>query len=76
MFNHLRYVPCSDCGVAVARSEKHEHVCDRERLVDHQIFQLRDELAGLEDEIDAYLDSPRGRFESWWATRERRCRAG
>jgi hypothetical protein len=27
---------------------------------------------GLEDEIDAYLASPRGQFESWWATRERR----
>jgi hypothetical protein len=72
----FRYAPCPDCGVAVARAEKHEHVCDRDRLVEHQIFQLRDELDGLEDEIDAYLDSPRGRFESWWATRERRCSAG
>jgi hypothetical protein len=26
----------------------------------------------LEDEIDAYLASPRGHFELWWATRERR----
>lgn len=31
---------------------------------------------GLEAEIDAYLTSPRGRLELWWATRERRCSAG
>jgi hypothetical protein len=75
VFRHLKHVACSECGAAVGRSEKREHVCDRERLIDHQMFQLRDELAGLEDEIDAYLDSPRGRLEAWWAT-ERRCRAG
>jgi hypothetical protein len=52
-----------------------EHACDRERLVEHQLF-LADEVAGLEDEINAYLESPRGRFELWWATRERRCAEG
>jgi hypothetical protein len=41
-------------------------VCDREQLVEHQ-------LSGLQDEIDAYLASPRGRFDLWWATRQRRC---
>jgi hypothetical protein len=64
-FLHLRVERCRDCGAEVARASRHEHACDRERLVEHQ-------LSGLEDEIDAYLASPRGRLELWWATRERR----
>jgi hypothetical protein len=64
-FRHRPLARCPDCGAAVARARRDEHVCDRERLVEYQ-------LNGLEDEIDVYLTSPRGRFESWWATRERR----
>ncbi|HYX77185.1 MAG TPA: hypothetical protein VE757_08420 [Gaiellaceae bacterium] len=63
-FGHSLFARCLDCGAAVACATRHEHVCDRERLVEHQ-------LNGVEDEIDAYLASPRGLFESWWATRER-----
>ncbi|MGN6430007.1 MAG: hypothetical protein ACTHNB_04640 [Gaiellaceae bacterium] len=63
-FLHPRVERCRDCGAAVARASQQEHACDREQLVEHQ-------LKGLEDEIDAYLASPRGRFELWWATRER-----
>ena len=63
-FGHPLFARCLDCGAAVACATWHEHVCDRERLVEHQ-------LNGVEDEIDAYLASPRGLFESWWATRER-----
>jgi len=65
-------MPCSDCGAAVERSRKDPHVCDRGRLLDYQMFQLRDEVAGVEGEIGAYLDSPIGRFELWLAERERR----
>jgi len=60
-FRHPRIGRCRDCG-----AKTHDHACDRNRLVEHQV-------SGLEDEIDAYLASPRGRFELWWATRERRC---
>jgi hypothetical protein len=59
-FRHPRIGRCRDCG-----AKAHDDACDRERLVEHQVN-------GLEDEIDVYLASPRGRFESWWATRERR----
>jgi hypothetical protein len=31
----------------------------------------RDELGRFERELDTYLDSPRGRFELWYAERER-----
>jgi hypothetical protein len=65
-------MPCSDCGAAVERASTQEHVCDRSRLIDYQMFQLRDEMAAVDGEVAAYLDSPRGRFELWWAERERR----
>jgi hypothetical protein len=71
-FPQPRHLPCSDCGAAVARSLPHDHACDRERLLDYQIFQLRDEIAAAGDELAAYLDSPRGRFELWSAERDRR----
>ena len=69
-----RYMPCSDCGAAVERASRDVHVCDRARLVDYQMFQLRDEVAAVESELGAHLDSPSGRFELWWAERERRNR--
>jgi hypothetical protein len=66
MFGHPRFAHCLDCGATVACSTRYQHACDRERLVEYQ-------LMGLEAEVDAYLASPRGLFESWWATRQRRC---
>jgi len=66
------FARCRDCGAAIARARRDDHVCDRDRLIEHQLYRLRDDLDGLEDEIQAYLASPRGRFESWWATSERR----
>src|SRR5205823_575293 len=51
-----------------------QHVGERGRLLDYQMFQLRDEVAAVESELGAYLDSPSGRFELWWAERERRRR--
>jgi hypothetical protein len=68
-FGNSLFARCLDCRAAVACAVWHEHVCDRERLVAHQ-------LSGLDDEVDAYLASPRGLFESWWATRARRSQAG
>ena len=75
-FPQPRHLPCSDCGAAVERSRHDEHVCERERLLDYQLFQLRDEIAALGREFAAYLDSPRGRFELWCAERDRRNRRG
>jgi hypothetical protein len=68
-------VPCADCGAPVLQSELEEHVCEHGRWVDHQLFLLRDELAGVDGEIAAYLASPHGRFELAYAERERTRRA-
>ncbi len=66
-----RYMPCIECGAAVERARRDEHVCERERLLDYRMFHLRADVAAIDDEISAYLDSPRGRFELWSAERDR-----
>jgi hypothetical protein len=68
------YMPCDACGVAVARNDRESHVCDRERLLDYQMFQLREEVAELDKQLTAYLASPEGRFELFYAARTRRGR--
>ena len=70
------HLPCSDCGAAVERSLQDEHECNRERLVDYQMFQLRDDIGAVGGELAVYLDSPRGRFELWCAERDRRDQTG
>jgi hypothetical protein len=49
-----------------------DHTCDPERRLEYHLFQLRDEVARLDDGLGAFLDSPQGRFEQWLAERERR----
>ena len=67
-----RHMPCTECGASVAASERDTHVCDPERLLDYRVFQLREEVAGFENVLKAYLNSPQGRFAQWLAERERR----
>ncbi|MBD0338792.1 MAG: hypothetical protein ICV67_05835 [Thermoleophilia bacterium] len=47
------------------------HECARERWLDYQIFQLRAEVASFDVQLAAFLASPRGRFESYYAERQR-----
>ena len=68
----LRFVPCEDCGASIAKSEYEAHVCEPNRRLEYQMIQHRDDLAGVEDEIRTYFDSPAGRFEVWYAERKRR----
>jgi hypothetical protein len=66
-----RFMPCPDCGESVATDARDEHRCDDERWLTYQLFQLREEIGSFEDQVAAYLDSPRGRFELWDAQRRR-----
>jgi len=66
-----RYLPCPDCGDSVARSELAAHVCREERRCDYVAFQVGVEVAVFEEELACYLASPRGRFELYYAARER-----
>jgi hypothetical protein len=70
------HMPCPECGAAIPRVELASHVCERERWLDYQVLARRKELGRLEEELDAFLSTPRGRFELWYASRERRRRWG
>jgi hypothetical protein len=65
------HMPCPDCGAGVPRAEAAGHECDPERLLDYRLFQLRDDIAGLDGALTDYLGSPEGRFAAWLAERER-----
>jgi hypothetical protein len=67
-----QHMPCAECGASVRVRELDEHTCDPERRLEYRIFQMRDEVAGFEHGLGAYLDSPHGRFEQWLAERDRR----
>ena len=70
-----RYIPCPACGASLERRDD-AHECERERWLEFQLFQLRDEVDELEAELVEYLASPRGRFELYYAERERARRRG
>jgi hypothetical protein len=55
----------------VHRDKLETHRCDPERRLDYAMFQLRLEVDAFDRELDAYLESPRGRFEQWDAERRR-----
>ena len=63
---------CAECGASVPVGAPDEHVCLEERRLAYELFKLRAELAAFEDEFAAYLESAHGRFELWYAERERR----
>ena len=73
-FAHSHYMPCSECGASLATDERTDHVCDPERRLEYRLFQLRDEVAGFDDGLRDYLESPQGRFDQWLAERDRRRR--
>jgi hypothetical protein len=69
--SHPSFVPCAECGAALAHAERDRHECDEERKLDHQLVQLRDEIAEFDAALTAYLDSPSGRFDVWYAEQRR-----
>jgi hypothetical protein len=70
-FPQPRHAPCTECGASVERAAAGSHECDLERLLDHRLLQLRDEIAAFDEQLTAWLASPRGRFAAWLAERGR-----
>lgn len=70
-FPQPSHMPCPDCGASVRVGELDRHACDGERQADYELFQLREEIGAFDDELAAYLASPRGRFAVWDAERRR-----
>ena len=69
------FMPCVECGASVGRPDRESHVCDDERVLEYRLFQLRDGVAAFDADLGAWLSTPAGRFERWYAERGRR-RAG
>ena len=70
-FPQPHYMACLDCGASVARGDAETHSCDPERRAEFLMVRWRGELARLEQEFSRYLESPRGRFDEWYAARRR-----
>jgi hypothetical protein len=71
-FAHSPFMPCPECGASVAVATETAHTCNPDRRLDFELFQLREEISSLGGQIGEYLSSARGRFEQWYAERERR----
>jgi hypothetical protein len=65
-----RHMPCEDCGASVERASAESHVCDPERLLDFQMFKMRDRIVRFDEVFREYLDGNLGRFEVWLAARD------
>ncbi len=63
-------LPCPDCGASISLDGE-GHECDEERRRWHQLFLVNGEIEELDDELREYLSSPQGRFEAFYAERER-----
>ena len=62
---------CPGCGTEVPSRALSVHVCDWWRWLDHQVDLRSEELDRFEGELTKYLDSPKGRFDLWYAERQR-----
>jgi hypothetical protein len=62
---------CQGCGAELSARALRWHVCDWWRWLDHQVALRHDELQRFELELGDYLGTPRGRFELWYAERDR-----
>lgn len=62
---------CPGCGSLIPRRLVSIHPCDWFQWLDHQLELRRGELDRFEEELAAYLDSPRGRFALFYAQRQR-----
>ncbi len=65
------HTPCDRCGASIERAEPEAHVCDRERRIDYRLFQLRDLIGSFDVDLAVWLETPEGRFESFYASYRR-----
>jgi hypothetical protein len=67
-----RHMPCLQCGASVERGTEAQHACDEERRLTYVLIQHRAELDAFEQQFSAWLETPHGRFERFYAERSRR----
>ena len=66
-----QHLPCLECGASLPRAQLRTHVCEWHEWLDYQVLARRHELESFEQDLGAYLASPRGRFDLWYAARDR-----
>jgi hypothetical protein len=68
------YTSCRECGTSVGLDgiESELHRCDLRHRTEHSVALAIAEVDLFEFELGEYLDSPRGRFEVFYAARTRR----
>ena len=66
-----RHVPCTRCGASVERGRLDDHQCEEERRLEYEFFQLRLGLEQFEGDLAAWLETPRGSFETFYASYRR-----
>lgn len=65
------HMPCPDCGASVPVAAEEPHVCEEERQLDFRLVELGPEIAGFDDELAAWLETPDGRFARFIAEYDR-----
>lgn len=65
-------MPCPDCGASLVGEPAGGHVCDEERRASYRLFQARGEIGQFDAQLSEWLETPRGRFATWIAERDRR----
>lgn len=65
-----RFMPCPTCGASVERTQADAHACDPERVLDHRMFLMREEVTALERQFEAFTGTREGRLEVWVASRQ------
>jgi hypothetical protein len=66
------YMPCEECGVSVPVHARDEHTCSEQRRVEYQLCRMQAEVEAFGEHLAAYLETPQGRFEVWYAEWQRR----
>ena len=66
-----QYLPCLECGVSLPLPQLRTHVCESDEWLDYQVLARRQELDSFEQDLGVYLASSKGRFDLWYAARDR-----
>ena len=61
------YRPCPGCGVPIHETLADDHQCDPERKLDWEMLLLRPDIESFDGDLARWLESPAGRFETWYA---------
>jgi hypothetical protein len=67
----IGYLPCSECGVRLSSEQRSRHACSPDAAIVHQVTKARVQLTIFEDEVDQFLETPKGKFALFLAERQR-----